>query len=71
MTLALQAAPGEVTATSLALAPCLTDAGKLVMRTDSVAGFGVGLGGGAEVGLELAGVGRGVGVGVEVDSGME
>jgi len=34
VTLALHVAPGEVTATSVALAPCLIDAGRLVIRTE-------------------------------------
>jgi hypothetical protein len=37
VTLALHVAPGEVTATSVALAPCLIDAGRLVIRTERAA----------------------------------
>jgi hypothetical protein len=38
VTLALQVAPGDVWATSVALAPCPTEAGRLVMLTESEVG---------------------------------
>jgi hypothetical protein len=64
MTLALHVAPGDVTATSVALAPCLTDAGRLVMRTDREAA-------GEALGSLLAtGVADGSEVGVLGASGM-
>jgi len=53
VTLALHVAPGDVTATSVALAPWLTDAGRLVMWTESEATGGevtMGVAGGAVLG---------------------
>lgn len=71
MTLALHVAPGEVRADSVALAPGLTDAGRLVMLTESEA-----TGGAVRIGVVGAEVTRAVGATVaagfvgETPSGM-
>jgi hypothetical protein len=59
VTLALQLAPGEVTAISVALAPCPIDAGRLVMRTENEV-----TGGDVTTGVEGCAVTRAVGAAV-------
>jgi hypothetical protein len=75
VTLALQVAPGDVTAIMVAFAPRLIDEGKLVIRTDiDATGAGAGVTGGS-VGAGVAvgasvGVGSGVPVGSSVGVGV-
>jgi hypothetical protein len=71
VTLALHVAPGEVTAISIALAPCLTDAVRLLMRTGRAA-IDEALGPPLELGLALTpGVADGPAIGVPGVSGVK